>query len=373
MLRGSVALAAVALARRPLSVFGLDEAGADESVVPFLDAQPKGKMLYWQDLTSWITPNDQLYSVSHYGTPEVDPGKWHLEISGLAKKPQTLSMADIKARKRRTVIATLECSGNSSNPGFMGAIGNIEWTGTPLVSLLKECHPLDRAIEAVFFGADEKVEKIREKDYLQNFARSLSLRDALKRDDILLAYEMNDQPLERDHGAPLRLIVPGWFGITWVKWLTRIELLDRRYMSKYMAREYVTLRGEEHDGKTIWRETSVGPMDVKSVVARVARRKDGSLRVTGAAWTDGTPLQRVELKIDNGNWATVELDKTRRSKYSWTFWSYDWKNPSAGDHTLVSRALDAEGRAQPSGDDPEIKLKRTYWEANQQWMRRIKI
>ena len=373
MLRGSVAFAALAFAQQPLSVLGLDEPGADETVVPFLDAQPKGKMLYWQDLESWITPNDQLYSVSHYGTAEVDPDKWRLEFSGLMKKPKTLSLAEIKARRRKTVTATLECSGNSSNAGFMGAIGNIEWTGTPLAPLLKECHPLGRAIEAVFFGADEKVEKIRDKDYLQNFARGLSLRDVLKRDDVLLAYEMNGQPLTKDHGAPLRLIVPGWFGIAWVKWLSRIELLDRRYMSKYMAREYVTIRGEERDGKTIWRETSVGPMDVKSVVARVTRRKDGLLRVTGAAWTDGTPLRRVELKIDHGNWAPVELDTTRRSKYSWTFWDYNWKNPSAGDHTLVSRALDAEGRMQPSGDDPEIKLKRTYWEANQQWVRKIRI
>src|SRR5438552_8305559 len=372
MLRGSVAFAALAFAQRPLSVFGFDEAGADETVVPFLDAQPKGKMLYWQDLTSWVTPNDQLYSVSHYGTPEVDAGNWRLDVSGLVKKPQTLSLAEIKARKRRTVTATLECSGNSSNPGFMGAIGNVQWTGTPLASLLKDRHPLDRAIEAVFFGADEKVEKIRDKDYLQNFARSLSLRDAIKRDDILLAYEMNGQPLETGHGAPLRLIVPGWFGITWVKWLARIELLDRRFMSKYMAREYVTIRGEEREGKTLWRETSVGPMDVKSVVARVVRRKDGSFRVTGAAWTDGTPLERVELKIDDGVWARTRLDR-KGPKYSWTFWSYDWNSAGPGDHTLVSRAIDAAGRWQPSADDPEIKMKRTYWEANQQWVRKIRI
>jgi len=373
MLRGSVAFAALAFAQAPLSLFGFDEPGADETVVPFLDAQPKGKMLYWQDLASWITPNDQLYSVSHYGTPEVDLGTWELEISGSVKKPNRLSLADIKTRKRKTVTATLECSGNSSNPGFMGAIGNIQWTGTPLAPLLKECHPLDRAIEAVFFGADEKVEKIRDKDYLQNFARSLSLRDVLNRDDLLLAYEMNGRPLEKVHGAPLRLIVPGWFGITWVKWLTRIELLDRRYMSKYMAREYVTIRGEERAGKTVWRETSVGPMDVKSVVARVARRKDGSLRVSGAAWTDGTPLQRVELRIDGGNWTPVQMDKQQHAKYSWTFWGYDWKNAASGEHTLVSRAIDAEGRAQPAADAPEIKLKRTYWEANQQWVRKIRI
>src|SRR6059058_776126 len=314
MLRGSLAFAALAFAQRPLSVFGFDEPGAGETVVPFLDVQPKGKMLYWQDLSSWITPNDQLYSVSHYGNPAVDLDQWRLDISGLVKKPRTLTVAEVKARKRKTVTATLECSGNSSNPGFMGAIGNIRWTGTPLAPLLRECHPLDRAIEVVFFGADEKVEKIRDQDYLQNFARSLSLRDVLKRDDLLLAYEMNGQPLEKDHGAPLRLIVPGWFGITWVKWLTRIELLDRRYMGKYMAREYVTIRGEEHDGKTIWRETSVGPMDVKSVVARVARRKGGSLRVSGAAWTDGAPLQAVEVKINDGNWTAAALEFTSTAR-----------------------------------------------------------
>src|SRR2546425_89592 len=186
MLRRSSAFAALAFAQTPLSVFGFDEPGADETVVPFLDVQPKGRMLFWQDLTSWITPNEQLYQVQHYGVPELHPTRWPLEISGLVKNPRTLSLAEIKARKRKTVTATLECSGNSSNPGFMGAIGNIRWTGAPLSPLLRECHPLGRAIEVVFFGADEKVEKIRDKDYLQNFARSLSLRDVMKRVDILL-------------------------------------------------------------------------------------------------------------------------------------------------------------------------------------------
>src|SRR2546427_4752808 len=101
MFRGTVAFATLAFAQHPLSVFGFDEPGADDTIVPFLDAQPKGKMLYWQDLTSWITPNDQLYSVSHYGTPEVDPGTWHLEISGLGKEPKTLSFAPIKTRRRK--------------------------------------------------------------------------------------------------------------------------------------------------------------------------------------------------------------------------------------------------------------------------------
>ena len=372
MLRGSVAMAALGFVQYPLSTFGFADPDKGATLLPFLDIQPPGKMLRWEQLTSWITPNDLVFSVSHYDTPIVDANKRQLEISGLIRRPMTLSLAELKARKRKTITATLECSGNSSNPAFMGAIGNVKWTGTPLAPLLKECGLLDRAIEIVFFGADEKVEKIREKDYLQNFARSLSRSDAL-RDDIILAYEMNGEPLEQGHGAPLRLIVPGWFGIAWVKWLTRIEALDRRYMSKYMAREYVTIRGEERNGRSIWRETSVGPMDVKSIIARAVRLKDGTIRLSGAAWTDGTPLRRVELKIDDGGWLGVRLDEKNRSKYSWTFWNYDWRNPPPGDHSLVSRAVDAEGRSQPAVDDPEIKLKRTYWEANQQWPRKLRI
>lgn len=372
MIRGSLAFAALAGSQFPLSVFGVDHRSDNEEVVPFLDVQPKGKMLYWQDLKSWITPNEDVFAVSHYGTPEVDPDKWRLGIAGLVRKGRALSLAEIKSRRRKSVTATLECSGNSSNPGFMGAIGNVTWTGTPLAPLLKECAPFERAIEVVFFGADEKVEKIREKEYLQNFARALSTQDTM-REEILLAYEMNGAPLPKEHGGPLRLVVPGWFGIAWVKWLTRIELLDRRYMSKYMGREYVTIRGEEHDGKTIWRETSVGPIDVKSIVARVVRRPDDSFVVSGAAWTDGSPLKRVELQIDDGPWTPVSLDAERRSKYAWTFWNFEWKHPAQGEHTLVSRAIDSSGRIQPSAEDPEIKLKRTYWEANQQHPRKIRI
>jgi DMSO/TMAO reductase YedYZ molybdopterin-dependent catalytic subunit len=293
-------------------------------------------------------------------------------VSGLVKKPKTLTLDEIKKRKRKTVTATLECGGNGASIGFMGAIGNIRWTGTPLVDLLHDCEPMKRAIEVVFFGADQKAEKIRDNDYPQNFARSLHINDA-RRDDILLAYEMNGEPLTSEHGAPLRLIVPGWFGIAWVKWLTRIELLDRRYMSKYMAQEYVTLRGEERPDKTIWRLTSVGPIDVKSIIARAVQLKNGTIRLTGAAWGDGTPIKSVEVKIDDGPWQPATIDRSPRDKYTWRFFSYDWKDAAPGEHKIVSRAIDADGRIQPAADDPAIKMKKTYWEANQQWPRKIKI
>ena len=374
MIKGSVALAATALARYPLSSFGFPEPEAGATLIPFLDQQPVSKdpMLRWEQLKSWITPNDQCFHVQHYGVPDFDVDQWRLEISGLVRSPKTLTLAELKSRRRKSVIATLECSGNSSSSGFAGAIGNVQWTGTPLAPLLRECGLLERGAEVVFFGNDEKIEKIRDKDYLQNFARSLSRDDAF-RDDVLLAYEMNGLPLAKSHGAPLRLVVPGWFGIAWVKWLARIEVLDRRYMSKYMAREYVTIRGEEKDGRATWRETSVGPIDLKSITARAARLASGTVRLTGAAWTDGTPLRAVELKIDDGPWRATQLDITQRAKYAWTFWSYDWKSPEPGEHTLVSRAIDAEGRVQPPPDDPGIKLKQTYWEANQQWPRKIRI
>src|SRR5207249_3297086 len=129
-------------------------------------------------------------------------------------------------------------------------------------------------------------EKIRAKDYPQNFARSLGIPDALQ-DNVLLAYEMNAEPLPKAHGAPVRLVVPGWYGIAWVKWLTRIELHDRRFMGRFMGRDYVTIRGEQHGDGVIWRETAVGKMNLKSMVARVVRRTDGVLKVSGAAWNDG--------------------------------------------------------------------------------------
>jgi DMSO/TMAO reductase YedYZ molybdopterin-dependent catalytic subunit len=372
MLQSSAGLGVLAFLDLPSSVMGLPKPEEAGELIHFVDAQPDGRGIKWENLESWITPNETVFAVSHYGTPTVDLATHKLEITGLVKKGRTLTVDDLRKRPRKDVIATLECSGNSSSPSFAGAIGNVRWTGTPLGLLLRECAPLDRAIEVVFFGADEKIEKIRDKDYLQNFARALSLHDAM-REDIILAYDMNGQPLPKEHGAPLRLVVPGWFGIAWVKWLSRIEVLDRRYMSKYMAREYVTIRGEEKDGKTIWRETSVGPIDVKSVVARAFRLKNGDIRLTGAAWTDGTPLKGVEVQVDDGLWKPAEIDRAHQGKYTWKFWNYTWKKPFAGEHKVVSRAIDAEGRIQPASDDPPIKMKRTYWEANQQWVRTIKV
>ena len=372
-MRGSVGLAAYTLASRSAWAAGTGLAPSEE-VIPFLEAQPVGKMLQWQKLTSWVTATEDVYEVKHYGRPTSKPDPWKMEFSGYLKTPRVFDIAELQKRKHKSLYATLECGGNGSGKNFMGAIGNVKWTGTPLGPILRELGLGNRSREVVFYGADEKVEKIRDNDYPQHFARSLPLEHALE-DDVLLAWAMNDEPLNEMHGAPVRLVVPGWFGIAWVKWLTRVDVLDRRFMGRWMAREYVTIRGEDRPRGTMnWRETSVCNIDVKSIVARVVKRGEGRYRVSGAAWSDGTPIAKVELKIDDREWVPVVVEKKPvSSKYTWSFWHYDWINPPTGEHTLVSRATDTDGRVQPSSEDPEIKNKKTYWESNQQWPQKVKI
>ena len=376
LVRGSLAAAGLALGQAPWPMFAFPPPGDSETVIPFLDPQPVNPdraMLRWSELTSWITPSEQLFVVKHYGEPEIDPETWRLEITGMVHSQKALALDEIKARPRSEYAATIECGGNGVSPGFMGAIGNVKWAGTSLGPVLQQVGLDQRATEVVFYGADEGTETIRGGEYKQNFARSLSVADAFD-PRVMLLYELNGKPLTKSHGAPLRLGVPGYFGVAWVKWLTRIEVTDRRFSGRFMARDYVTIRGEQQGDRTIWREQTVSHMKLKSIVARVVRKSDSKLRVSGAAWNDGrTALQAVEVSIDAGPWRRAVLGEGLESPYCWTFWHYDWPNPAAGEHTLVSRVIDADGNVQPTADDPEIKLKKTYWEVNQQVPRRVRI
>jgi DMSO/TMAO reductase YedYZ molybdopterin-dependent catalytic subunit len=203
----------------------------------------------------------------------------------------------------------------------------------------------------------------------QNFAPSLSLADA-RSPDVLLAHEMNGEPLPEKNGFPLRLIVPGWYGIASVKWLKRIELADRRLENLFMARDYVTIREVERNGETVWEETSVGPARLKSAPGRVTKAGD-AIQITGAAW--GAPIGQVEVQIDNGPWQEATLDTSEQAPFAWTIWSLDWTDPTPGEHTVTSRATDAEGNVQSAMDDPMIAGKKTYWESNGQITRRVMI
>jgi DMSO/TMAO reductase YedYZ molybdopterin-dependent catalytic subunit len=212
---------------------------------------------------------------------------------------------------------------------------------------------LEEGIEVVFWGADAGEQTWRDEITItEQFARSMSLADAMAADN-LLAYEMNGEVLPSLHGYPLRLIAPGWYGVANVKWLTRIEVIDRRYQGHFMARDYVTIREEERDGETVWTFTSVTRDRLKSAPAKVTRQDDQH-SVMGVAW--GAPIAGVEVRIDDGPWRPATLAEGEGSDYAWVFWTFDWDTPDLGEHTVTSRATDVNGNIQPAPDDPRVSI-----------------
>jgi DMSO/TMAO reductase YedYZ molybdopterin-dependent catalytic subunit len=328
------------------------------------------RQLEWEQLDSWLTPPDQFFVIKHYNEPTLTETDWRLEISGLVEQPMTLTLADLKTRARQEVTFTMECSGNSGLPFFIGGVGNATWTGTPLAPLLEEAEVLEEGIEVVFWGADAGEQTWRDEiTVTEQFARSMSLADAMAADN-LLAYEMNGEELPSLHGYPLRLISPGWYGMANVKWLTRIEVRDARYQGHFMARDYVTIREENRDGETVWTFTSVTRDRLKSAPAKVTRLDD-QYSVMGAAW--GAPIAGVDVRIDDGPWQPATLTEDEGSQYAWVFWTIDWETPASGEHTVTSRATDAAGNVQPAPDDPLLAGKATFWESNGHITRRVRI
>jgi DMSO/TMAO reductase YedYZ molybdopterin-dependent catalytic subunit len=347
-----------------------------EVVIPWLDQPAEnpvpeiaGNLLRWEELDSWITPNNEFFYVAHYGQPTVSESDWRLGVAGLVRQPLTLTLDDLRARPQQELDFTIECSGNHGLPFLTGAIGNARWTGTSLASLLEEAGVQEDGVEVVFFGRDAGDMVVRDVPIRQHFARSMSLEDAMSPHN-LLAYEMNGEPLPQANGYPLRLITPGWYGIANVKWLERIELRSSRYMGHFMARDYVTIREEERNGETEWVETSVGRALLKSVPAKVSH-SNGDYRIMGAAW--GAPIERVEVQIDHGPWQEAQLGEGHGDEFTWTFWQLGWEDATPGEHDITSRAIDSEGNIQPAPEDPVIANKHTYWESNQQVTRRVVI
>jgi DMSO/TMAO reductase YedYZ molybdopterin-dependent catalytic subunit len=398
---GSAAFAGLTVLRVAGPAHAFPGGHGEEVVIPWLD-QPSEppfdipNQLVWEELDSWQTPADDFFVVSHYNQPEIDPATWHLGVTGLVARPQSLTLADLKARSRREVDFTLECSGNTGLPFFIGGIGNARWAGAPLAPVLKQAGVLDEGIEVVFWGEDSGTVTIRDNSGVlgpgqtgtvapddaggldltitEQFARSMSLADALSSDN-LLCYEMNGGPLPPEHGFPVRLIAPGWYGVANVKWLTRIELRESRFQGRFMARDYVSIREEVQNGETVWTFSSVTHERLKSAPAKVTRRGN-RYSIMGAAW--GAPIAAVEVQIDDGPWMPARLDRNRPRKwrsrdFAWTFWNLHWGTPAAGEHTITSRAFDVDGNIQPAPDDPFLASKVTFWESNGQITRRVRI
>ena len=370
LVRGGTAAAGLALFPSDFAVH-LARIAPQEAVVPWLDRpEPGGRSntLDWQALTSWVTPTDDLFRVSHYGFPELAESDWSLEVVGLVHRPRSFTLSDLKARPKREVTFALECAGNRGFGSFIGAVHNARWAGTPLAPLLQEAGFQPDAIEVVFFGSDQGQEEVGAGEVTQNFARSMSVADAMD-PNLLLAYEVNGEPLPTQHGFPLRLVAPGWYGVANVKWLKRIEVRDAQFIGRFMTRDYVTWREEEIDGEIIGTQTSVGRARINSIPAKVTR--DGErYRIHGVAW--GADVARVEVRVDDGAWRAATLGEGQDDRFTWTFWSLDWDAPS-GEHAIASRAIDTAGEVQPAPTDALIANKRTYWESNGQYTRRIVI
>ena len=329
-----------------------------------------------RNIDGQITPNDQFFFIQHYNRPEIDASAYRLKLTGLVNKPMELTVADLKAMKPVELVNGYECSGNSGR-FFQGLSSCGRFTGVPLNQVLKRAGVGAAAREVVFFGTDRGKEDVvfRQETFKieQQFGRSITLEHAMKPEP-LLAYALNGQALTRDQGFPIRLIMPGWYGVSNVKWLSEIHLQEDRFLGNFQARWYRSLRGvggtgEDNDAQTQWVETEVTHMQLKSVLTRV-RKTAGGLKVFGFVLNNGTPLKSVEVSVDGGSWQPATLDKGN-TQYSWKLFTFDWKGATAGDHTLVSRATDVNGTVQPAAAD--LRRKKTFLEDNSQFPRKITI
>lgn len=311
--------------------------------------------------------SEDFYVVQHYGQPELDPRSHRLRITGLVDNPREYTLEELMGRSPVERDIGFECGGNGGSM-YHGLVGNARWRGTSLRDLLMDAGVRPEGREVVFFGADTGTEEIRGREVEQAFARSLSVEDAM-REENMLAWAMNDEALPVRHGRPLRLLVPGWYGVANVKWLTEIHVQDRRYMGRFMGRDYVTLKRVDTGAEQRWVETSVSRMNLKSVIARVTRRGDGH-RISGFALSDGTPLRSVEVSIDDGPWRAATIDP-QSTRYSWKLFHHDWPDAEPGEHTVVSRVTDVNGNVQPAAADLPERV--SYWEEYGRFPRRIRI
>jgi DMSO/TMAO reductase YedYZ molybdopterin-dependent catalytic subunit len=299
-----------------------------------------------------VTPIGLHYLLIHYDVPAVDPEAWRLTVCG--ERELVLSLDDLRARPAAEVTVTMECAGNGrarldprpvSQPWLLEAVGTARWRGTPLQPLLEEVGVGDGAVEVLCTGLDRGVEGGEPE---QAFRRSVPLDEAL-RDETLLAYEMNGEPLPPQHGFPLRLVVPGWYGMTNVKWLERIELVDTPFAGYQNAWSYRLRQAEDEEGVPLSRmhpRSLLAPPGVPEFMTRERVVAAGEVLLEGRAWSGLAPVESVEVSTDGGeSWAGAELEPDGEP-WAWRGWSYRWE-AEPGEHVVCCRARDAAGNEQP--------------------------
>lgn len=320
-------------------------------------AEPENSETPLERVGGWVTPNRLFFVRNHFPIPAVDLGTWRLRVDGCVERPRDWTIEDLAALPQRTVFATVECAGNGRS--FLtphvhgvqwgaGAIGHAEWTGVPLRLVLEQSGVKPETKEVLFEGLDTGSEADHPGPL--TFARSLPLAKALDRDTLLVT-RMNGEALEPAHGFPLRLVVPGWYGVASVKWLGRIAALDHAFTGYYQSKKY-TIRRRDPRGAV--ETVIVGPMAVKSEIVRPQAGESlgvGTNRVFGVAWAGEEAVARVEVSVDGGrSWGEAEL-LGPQAPYSWTLWEYLWEVAEPGRYELLARATSTSGRVQPTEHD----------------------
>ncbi|MBL8795185.1 MAG: molybdopterin-dependent oxidoreductase [Planctomycetia bacterium] len=323
----------------------------------FVTAFPENSETPVENVQGWVTPNSLFFVRNHFPEPSINRAEWRLQVAGCVERPRTWTWEELTALPQRSVFATVECAGNGRSflkqvmPGVQwgaGAIGHAEWTGVPLRTVLDQAALKPEAVEILFEGADRGTEADRPAP--MNFQRSLPLAKALD-PNTLLVTRMNGELLQPNHGFPLRLFVPGWYGVASVKWLQRIEAINAPYRGYYQNQKYTVQRRTTQGVETV----VVGPMPAKSEIIRPkagAALGVGMNRIFGVAWAGEEAVVRVEVSTDGGqSWSQAELIGPR-APYSWVMWEYLWEVAAAGDYTLLARTTDSAGRVQASDHDP---------------------
>jgi sulfane dehydrogenase subunit SoxC len=304
-----------------------------------------------------ITPIGMHYLLIHFDIPLIDPTTYELPIAGRVRNPLRLSLDELKTRPAVTMPVMMECAGIGrahlsprpiSAPWHNEAVGCAEWTGTPLRPILEEARLLDDAVEILFTGQDRGIDQ----DVEQNYERSLPLEEAL-RDEVILAYEMNGRPLPPQHGSPLRLVVPEWYGMTSVKWLKSITAISEPFEGVQQAVLYRYRRSEEDPGEPVTRKNPhalMVPPGIPDYLSRTRHLGAGRTLVEGRAWSGWGPVERVEFSSDGGRtWTDTKLGEPVGS-YAWRPWSYEWDAREPDEYELCVRATDAAGKTQPVDD-----------------------
>lgn len=306
-----------------------------------------------------ITQAGSHYFLIHYDVPYLDARTFELKITGLVEKELSMSLAEIKRRPASTQAVLMACAGTGRMhtkhrfwthvPWGPDSFGCAKWTGCSLADLLREAGIKEGAKQVIFTGADKGVEAGK----VQYYQRSLSVEEAL-RGHVMLVYQMNGEDLKPAHGFPLRIIVPGWYGMASVKWLTNIEVVEGPWWGHQMEAYSFRRAAQDPDRVPLTQlpvRALMAPPGVPDFFSRARVVAPGTHRIVGKVWAGAVNIELVEVSCDYGKtWNKATLED-KNGLFGWANWFYDWETPQEGTCVLMCRGFDQKGRSQDVPSD----------------------